>query len=389
MRTRVLLVVLLAAGALAAGATTAPADTLFTNSDYTARVAVGSTTTLTATGVTLKSGATTVDTCTSASVTTTLTQNDESALSGALSNGSFNGCTLPIVGDYPWSFGVNTGTSTRDSRNTRTVFSTASWTDVALTYVDLWTDAGGGITFANTGYSGTLSSGTSMSQSAADGGVCLDLNNAGLLSGPSGTLTVAGAFCATQWSTGTTARATLYTNGLHSTTVAVGTAASLTAGTITMFIDGGTTFWNACSGSTLNVTVSRNSGGIVVVTVDTATFGSCAQSQIAVSLPWTLKVGGTAAVTGSNRVFTDTRLTGVGTTTGLLGHRGTLPPAIETPFTDGVYSTQPVSPGAPVCLVMDHAGPLVTAGTPAPTYDLELTGQYCFEGATASTWSLG
>lgn len=394
MRARALLVAPFLAALLGLGVATASADTLFTNSDYTTRVTVGSSTTATAGTVTLKTGSTVVDKCTSASFSVTLTQNDDTAVTGSLSNGSFNGCNLPLIGDYPWSFSVN-GTATHDGGNTRTLYSSASWGDIALTYVDLWSDAGGTITFANTGYGGTLSSGVDVSQSAGDGGpICLDLDNAGALTGSSGTLTLSGAFCtAGTWSLGATANTALYTNATHSATVAVGTSASLSAiGTVTTLdasMGGNTyTFRNICSSSTLNVTISRNSGGLVVALVDGATF-TCLGPGMTKDLPsWSLKIGGSGVVSSPDRVFADTRVVGVQLTEDLLGtsvlYSGTLPSAVGSPLANGVYATEPVSPGAPICLVMDNAGPIISG-----LNKMKLTGRYCFEGTAASTWNLG
>lgn len=170
--------------------------------------------------------------------------------------------------------------------------------------------------------------------------------------------------------------ATLYTSAAHTTTVATGAtfSASLTAPGLRL--TSGTATVDSCSSSTLNFSLTANTGGNVVGTASSGTFGGCNIAQTFAG-SWTLEVSGTAThVAGGFRQW-NASLThvhyvfGGGTYTGNLATSGT------------VAMTQGTTTGTNLCLTLNAAGtisgPLTTVG--------KWDGTYCLTG-TAANWSL-
>jgi hypothetical protein len=155
-------------------APSATADTLFTSTNRTTPVALGTTasvlsSTVTSTGT--LGGSETSNSCTSSTLTFALDQNNGAAISGTFTSGDFTGCVLPVSGTFPWRFtvrgsGVASGSST--------VFTTATWDDVTLTVQGLTTTD----TFADA-FGSPPSNGLYVRQTTASGtGICFVLADA-------------------------------------------------------------------------------------------------------------------------------------------------------------------------------------------------------------------
>jgi hypothetical protein len=166
--------------------------------------------------------------------------------------------------------------------------------------------------------------------------------------------------------------ATLYTNGAHTTPVAVGAAAGLTTTASTWYLTSATSVIDTCANSSLGLVVSQNSGGSVTATVTGGSFTGCTPLPWTglYSPPWILTISGSPTTSGSvtswNARLDNVRL--------LLGGG-----SASGSFTTGVTARQ-TGAGGGTCIVFNDAGqisgPLFTNGRWDATY--------CFEGAAAS-----
>jgi hypothetical protein len=99
MRIRALLFLsaLAATALLGIGAGSASAATLFTTTAHTARVTVGAIAVGTGTNVDLTSGTAVINHCAHSSLNLLLDQNNDTAVVGTVTAGSFNGCNNPVT----------------------------------------------------------------------------------------------------------------------------------------------------------------------------------------------------------------------------------------------------------------------------------------------------
>jgi len=388
MRVRALLCV--PAVVLGLGVAPASADTLFTGAGHTARVSVGAIASLASGTLTAKTGSTIVNDCAASTLDLQIEQNTTSLVSGTLTSGTFTGCSLPTSGVFPWRFtvrgsGVTSGTST--------VFTNATWDDVSAT---LWGATPG---------SGTLSGATGSPPAngvyvregvGSGSSICFVLSNAGTLSGPllsngriDATYCLEGA-AATGWSLGTTVTSsptTLYTTPAHTTRVTPGAAGSLTWQTTS-------TLNNAvaavCPDTILTFQLTQNTGSGVAGTITGGAL-NCMPFTYQGTYPWSVTIGVTRQVVGSNLVFFSALVDDLAYDYGSIRHGvGTLQ-AAGSPTATGVTATQPAATapftaGAPLCLEMDHAA-AISDSLYGPS--LLVDGQACFSGATSGGWSFG
>lgn len=173
MRIRALLVmpVLVATAALGFGVSGASAATLFTTGAHTTEVAVGATSSATNTSpVVLTSATSQINTCHTSTLNTQVEQNSGGRVVLGITSGTFAGCApLAATGVFstPWKLTV-TGSPTTSGGVT-------SW---AAAVHSVGFVLGGG------NYSGNLTTGVTARQTGAGGAVCLNLADAGQLSGP-------------------------------------------------------------------------------------------------------------------------------------------------------------------------------------------------------------
>jgi hypothetical protein len=335
-----------------------------------------------------------VNTCASSTLQLEIEQNNAAILAGTFTGGSFSGCFLSAAGDFPWRFTVR---GSGLFSETKSVFSNATWTSVTAT---LWGVSPGSGTLTDADLGGF--SGASVQEGPNNGSsICFILNNAGTLTGP--LLTngkIDASYClegatATGWSLGPTAipagPATLFTTPNHSTRVAVGATARLTAQSTFTFTAGPGVPLSKCQDSTLTFQLTSNTdAGGVQGTVTSGTFGSCDASLYttkATSFPWRLSITGGKLVSGATTAYPNTRLTNLALDLGGSGyhHRftGDLTSAGSTLV--GLYAAQPTTGTAPICLIMASAGNVLS-----PTHNElgQLGAHYCIQGEPASTWSL-
>jgi hypothetical protein len=172
MRIRALLFapVLAAMAVIGIGSSVASAAMLYTNSTHVTAVAVGTTAVATSDTVTLASGSTTVNSCTSSSLTLSLNGNSGGTVSANVTGGSFSGCRLFTTANTatPWRV-VITGSGTTLGGNT--IFANASIRAVS-------------VTFAGGNYTGDLTSGVTAQQPVSGEPVSISLSNASRLAGP-------------------------------------------------------------------------------------------------------------------------------------------------------------------------------------------------------------
>jgi hypothetical protein len=197
MRIRALLFMpVLAAAVLGVGASGASAATLFTTTAHTTRVTVGAKASAASTGnIRLTSGTTgsTVENCTSSTLSLTLTQNNDTKVIGQIDSGAganvFAGCSMfPTVTptfsgtSQPWTLTVS-GTGTVSGTRTQ-------WT----AHVDtVSVDFGNGNYRGNLGISGSI---FAYQPTAAAAPICLEFNSSGSLIGPlTGDGRVDGTYC--------------------------------------------------------------------------------------------------------------------------------------------------------------------------------------------------
>jgi hypothetical protein len=182
MRIRALLFtpVLVAMAALGVGSSVASAATLYTDSTLRTPVALGATAVGTAGVVTLSSGTTTVNSCSSSSLNLSLVTNSGGNVVANVTGGSFTGCRYPTTVNAtaaaPWRLTV-TGTASPFTATVRAV----------------------SVTFLGGTYTGDLLTGVTALSGAP---LSLVLNNASRLAGP---LTSNGTVTGTYRLTGTPA----------------------------------------------------------------------------------------------------------------------------------------------------------------------------------------
>jgi hypothetical protein len=375
---------------LCLGAAEAPADALFTSTNHTTRVSVGTTASIAAGTVTAKTGSTVINHCTGSTLDLTLEENTTSQVSGTLTSGTFTGCKTSAAGDFPWRFtvrgsGVASGTST--------VFTNTTWEDVSAT---LWgVSPGNGTLTDATGLPPT--NGIYVREAAGSGSsICFVLNDAGTLSGPllsdgkiDATYCMEGSG-ATAWSLGATAlppvadaTATLFTTGAHTARVTVGATGRLTGAGLG-FTSGGTLI-NVCGGSSLTFQLTQNNtASSVQGTITSGSFSGCSTAYtLNFTTPWAVAITGGRQANGTTLTYPNATLKNIrydylgNTVTGALT-------AARSSTATGLYAAQPTVGGAPVCLVMNHAG---TVSDPL-FGPLNLDGQWCFDSEPSKTWSL-
>ncbi|HEY3774344.1 MAG TPA: hypothetical protein VGL69_15190 [Solirubrobacteraceae bacterium] len=173
---------------------------------------------------------------------------------------------------------------------------------------------------------------------------------------------------------GSSMAATLYTTKAHTTAVKVGAKAVGTSGVVSLF--SGTQKVNSCKSSTLNLKLTKNSGGTVAASITGGKFSSCSLATT-INAPWTpgLQITGSGATSGANTVFSAS-VGGVSVNFAGGTYTGNL--------TTNIDAQQPTAKGAPLSLKLTQAGtltgPLTNDGTVVATY--KLTG-------TSAKYSLG
>jgi len=171
MRIRALIISALAATALLSAASSASAATLFTTTGHTARVTVGATAVGTGTNVDLTSGSSVINHCAHSALNLTLSQNNDTAVIGNVTGGTFNGCANPVTPTFPsvWSLVIRGNGTAQAGENT-------CWT-ASVTAVEF--DLLGGK------YTGNLLTGVTACQPTTTGSpLTLKLASAGFVSGP-------------------------------------------------------------------------------------------------------------------------------------------------------------------------------------------------------------
>jgi hypothetical protein len=395
LRTRLLASVVVSAMVVGFGGTVASADTLFTTVSHATPVGVGTTASLGSGTVTAIRDGTVVNTCASSTLQLEITQNDEAALSGTFTSGTFSGCFLSAAGDFPWRFTVR---GSGVLAKTTTTFNTTTWSNVFAT---LWGVSPGSGTLTDSAFQDGVG-GASLRENPHNGSsICFTLNKAGTLSGP--LLTdgkIDANYClegatATAWSRGPTAipaaSTTLFTTPSHSTRVTVGATARLTAQGTIAFTTFGTSVVN-CLDSTLTFRLTANTdAGGVQGTVTSGTLGSCpgpfGLTTTATAFPWKLSITGSTLVIGATTAYPNARLTNMtidfsDATTGSV-FTGDLTSAGAT--LTGLYAAQPTTGTAPICLIAANAGDVLGPGDNDLT---QMDARYCIQGEPASTWSL-
>jgi hypothetical protein len=176
---------------------------------------------------------------------------------------------------------------------------------------------------------------------------------------------------------GVASAATLYTSSSHVAAVPVGTTAVATAGTVVL--TSGSTTVNSCTSSSLNLSLTQNSGGMVVADVTGGSFAGCRLAttvNACCARLWHVIVTGAAIIVGLNTLWNSVTARNVSVTFAGGTYTGDL--------TTGIVAQQPVSGGAPVSIALNNAaklaGPLTSNG--------QVTGTYTLTGAAAS-YSLG
>lgn len=172
------------------GAGSSMAATLYTTAAHTTPVAVGTTAVGASGVVSLYSGSTKVNSCTSSKLNLKVTQNSGGTVAAQITGGTFSGCNLATtVTGTPWSPGlVVSGSSVVKGTNT-------VWTNTSVSGVS--------VMFAGGTYTGNLTTHIDAQQNTTKGHpLTLKLAKSGTLSGP---LTNDGVVTATYKLTGTVA----------------------------------------------------------------------------------------------------------------------------------------------------------------------------------------
>jgi hypothetical protein len=175
---------------------------------------------------------------------------------------------------------------------------------------------------------------------------------------------------------GSSMAATLYTTAAHTATVPVGTTAVGTSGVVSLF--SGKTKVNSCKKSSLDLTLTQNSGGTVAAHITGGTFTSCSLATTVTGTPWSpgLVVTGSGVASGKNTVFKSTSVGGVSVAFAGGTYTGNL--------TTNIDAQQATAKGAPLTLVLKKTGSL----SGPLTNDGVVTATYKFTGAAAK-YSLG
>lgn len=170
------------------GAGSSMAATLYTTKAHTTKVALGTTAVGTSGTVTLYSGSTVVNSCTSSSLKLKLTKNGGGTVAASITGGSFSGCKLATTVNAPWSPGLQiTGSGVVNGLNTQFAA----------------TVGGVSVNFAGGKYTGNLTTHLHAAEPTSAGApVKLVLNKAAHLTGP---LTSDGLVTATYKLTGAAA----------------------------------------------------------------------------------------------------------------------------------------------------------------------------------------
>jgi hypothetical protein len=166
----------------------------------------------------------------------------------------------------------------------------------------------------------------------------------------------------------------LFTNGTHTTPVAVGSPGTMTA-TVPFTYTSATSVLNNCSNSSLSLVLTTNFGGTVAGNFTSGTFTGCAPLPWSgvFSTPWTLTVSGAPTTSGGVTAWA-AQITNVRLMAGGGTYSGNL--------TTGVTAQQ-TGAGGHMCLNLADAGQL--AGPLSSNFRIDTN--YCFDGS-ASTWSL-
>ena len=186
MRIRALLFIpALAAAALAIGASGASAATLFTSTAHTTRVAVGTTAVATSVGnIDLTSGGALLNRCPHSVLHLVLAENSDTRVNVSVTGSAFFACSGlgAVTGTHvpPWQLTI-TGNGTM----------VGGFTAYAATAHRVTFDILGGR------YSGNLETGLTITQpTVATSPICVDVNNAGSVSGPlTGDGRIDGKYC--------------------------------------------------------------------------------------------------------------------------------------------------------------------------------------------------
>ena len=200
MRIRAMLFMSLAAMAVVGiGASGASAATLYTSAAHTTTVSLGATLSATTTtppkGIRLTSGTATVNNCTHATINGTVGANTGGAIVIDFGSGAFSGCNIATTFAGAWALDIfGSGSHGTSQSGAASLLWPATFTNVHMIF-------GGGTYQGNivSGEGGTIT----MSQGTTSGtGLCLNLSNAGTLSGP---LTTVGKIDSQYCFTGTAA----------------------------------------------------------------------------------------------------------------------------------------------------------------------------------------
>jgi hypothetical protein len=177
----------------------------------------------------------------------------------------------------------------------------------------------------------------------------------------------------------TASAATLFTSTGHTSRVSVGSTGSISTTSVRLTSGTSGSTVEACSNSTLNLTVVQNNDTRVVLAVHSGSFTTCSPFPTiqptfsGTSTPWTFTVAGTGTVSGTRTQWA-TSLDGMSYDFGGGNYRGN--------FANLTAWQRTASP-SPVCIEFASAGSIV-----GPlTGDGRLDTTYCFEGGAAG-WSL-
>lgn len=178
--------------------------------------------------------------------------------------------------------------------------------------------------------------------------------------------------------TSSASAATLYTTAAHTTPVAVGTTfgAKLVSGTSYTVYNSVGAVVNICN-PTYVLQVAQNSGGVFRANVTGRSLG-CFVQNWGVLPGGALQISGSSTTVGTNKSWAATNLTGSVNVSG-------------TTYTEnfsgaGVSAQQPIAGGAPVSIVLNHAG---TFSAPPPNVPLNVSGTYNLVATSGGPYSLG
>jgi hypothetical protein len=184
--------------------------------------------------------------------------------------------------------------------------------------------------------------------------------------------------------TGSASAATLYTSAAHTTPVAVGTTIPVPG--VNWFWWNGAAVIGTCPGPNGYIfKVTQNSGGVVKADVQTAFLANCNGAFVQSSVG-KLQISGSSTTVGSNKAWLGTTLTGSFTLNGTITYTESFTGATGSPPANGVYVQQPTAGGAPVSIVLDHAGSI---SGPSGLTSTTVSASYTLAGSPAAAYSLG